>query len=113
MELDRVTTRINKLTEMMKWAGLYDDSMPDVEKLLDLGYLSDGQFEPLKGAAAWRDVGGIESALFSIPLDKIAAALAQHDLYARSIVVDLQRGVVESHVLRGAPARGRARGRHI
>jgi len=76
-ELDRVTTRINKLTEMMKWAGLYDDAMPDVDKLLDLGYLNDGQFDPLKGAAAWRDAGGIEAALFSIPLDKIAAALQQ------------------------------------
>lgn len=105
MELDRVTTRINKLTEMMKWAGLYDDSMPDVEKLLDLGYLSDGQFEPLKGAAAWRDTGGIEAALFSIPLDKIAAALAQlyqqralliQTIYEVTGISDIIRGATDS-----------------
>lgn len=103
-ELDRVTTRINKLTAMMKWAGLYDDSMPDVDKLLDMGYLDDGQFEPLKGAAAWREQGGIEAALFSIPLDKIAAALQQlytqralliQTIYEVTGISDLVRGFSE------------------
>lgn len=80
-ELDTITTRITKLTNMCKFAGLYDDAMPDADKLLDVGYLADGQFDPLKGAAAWRDVGGIEKALFMIPLEPIVVALQQ--LYAQ------------------------------
>jgi hypothetical protein len=103
-ELDRITSRINRLTSMMKWAGLYDDSMPDVEKILDMGYLDDGQFDPLKGAAAWREHGGIEGALFSIPLDKIAAALQQlyqqravciQTIYEVTGISDLVRGFSE------------------
>jgi hypothetical protein len=103
-ELDRITTRINKLTELMKFAGLYDDSMPDVEKLLDVGYLSDGQFEPLKGAAAWREAGGIAAALFFIPLDQIVPALQQlyqqrsvciQTIYEVTGISDLVRGFSE------------------
>lgn len=76
-ELDRVTSRINKLTELLKYCGLYDDSMPDAAKLLDLAYLDDGQFDPLKGAAAWRDVGGLEKAFWVRDMTPIIAALQQ------------------------------------
>ena len=104
MELDRVTSRIYRLTELMKWAGVYDDSMPDVEKIMDVGYLEDGQFAPLKGAAAYRDVGGLEKAMFSIPIDKMAAALAQlyqqraqliQTIYEVTGISDLVRGFSE------------------
>lgn len=76
-ELDRVTHRINKLTELLKYCGLYNESLPDVTKLLDLGYLEDGQFEPLKGAAAWNAEGGLEKAFMVRDLAPIVVALQQ------------------------------------
>jgi hypothetical protein len=76
-ELDRVTSRINKLTELLKYCGVYDEAMPDAQKLMDLAYLDDGQFEPLKGAAAWRDAGGLEKAFWVRDMAPIVAALQQ------------------------------------
>lgn len=76
-ELDRVTSRINRLTELLKYCGLYDQSLPDVSKLMDLGYLDDGQFEPLNGAAAWAGNGGLEKAFMVRDLTPIIAALQQ------------------------------------
>lgn len=104
LELDRVTDRINKLTELLKWAGLYADDLPDVGKLLDIGHLSDGQFEPLKGAAAWRDQGGLAGALFPIPIETIVPALQQlyvqratliQTIYEVTGISDLVRGFSE------------------
>lgn len=101
LELDRVTDRINKLTELMKWAGLYAEDLPDAAKLLDVGHLSDGQFEPLKGAAAWLEKGGIEGALMSIPLDKISVALQQLYVQRATLVQTIYEVTGISDLVRG------------
>lgn len=100
-ELDRVTSRINKLTELMRYCGLYNEALPDVDKLMDLGYLEDGQFEPLKGAAAWMREGGLEKAFWTRDLAPIVAALQQLYQQRATVIQTIYEITGISDIVRG------------
>lgn len=109
-ELDRVTSRINKLTELLKYCGLYDESKPDVNKLMDLQYLEDGQFEPLKGAEAWRTDGGLANAFWVRDLEPIVKALQQLYVQRGTLVQTIYEVTGISDIIRGSSDPGETLG---
>jgi hypothetical protein len=74
-ELNRVTTRINKLLAMLKVRGMYDSQVQGIDKVLSG---EDGVLIPAENVAALLGQGNsLEKALWLMPIDKIIAVLQQ------------------------------------
>jgi hypothetical protein len=71
-ELDRISTRINKLIDALKVRGIYDSTMSEVSELLKG---NDNDLIPAQNAAAWLERGGIEKAIWMMPIDKAAQVI--------------------------------------
>ena len=99
IELNRIVDRLTKLTGMMKVAGAYNGA--DKDSVVDMSSLEDGQFKAIKNATAFGEKGGFAGALFSLPLQEIAAVIQQlevrksiikNEIYEITGISDLQRG---------------------
>jgi hypothetical protein len=110
-ELDRVNTRIWKLLEKLKYAGVYDGSAEDADALKSIGNLQDGEFLPYKNFSALKEGGGLAAAFQSRDLAPIAAAiqvLAQRAIellqaiYEITGISDIMRGSSDSNETLGA-----------
>lgn len=74
-ELDRISTRINKLTDACKARGIYDATLKGALSELMRG--SDNDLIPADQVAALYDRGGIEGAIWWMPIEQLAKVLAQ------------------------------------
>lgn len=110
-ELDRINTRIWKLIEKLKYAGIYDGSAEDGDALKSIGTLNDGEFLPYKNYAALAERGGLAAAFQVRELPPIAAtvqALAQRAMellqaiYEITGISDIMRGSSDSNETLGA-----------
>ena len=63
-ELDRISTRINKIIDALKVRGIYDSTMSEVAELLKG---NDNDLIPAQNAAVWLERGGIEKAIWMMP----------------------------------------------
>lgn len=73
-ELDKVTMRINKLTEALKYRGVYDASIDELKRLQNL---DDGEFIPTATSLIAMQAGGLEKAIWVQPTRDIAETLMQ------------------------------------
>jgi hypothetical protein len=71
-ELDRVSTRLNKIVDALRVRGIYDSTMKEVANLLKS---NDNDLIPADNAAAWLERGGIEKAIWMMPIEKAAAVV--------------------------------------
>ena len=71
-ELDRVTTRINRLIEALKRRGVYDAAIPELAKLADAG---DNEFIPSENYTNLAQAGGLQGAFQSEDLTPATQAL--------------------------------------
>ncbi|MBM3273541.1 MAG: hypothetical protein FJZ00_00200 [Candidatus Sericytochromatia bacterium] len=79
-ELERVTRRINALVKVLKWRGVYDATLGSA--FSRMSELEDGELAPSDNALVASQIqGGLEAAIFLMPIDKAAAVLTQ--LYAQ------------------------------
>jgi hypothetical protein len=110
-ELDRVNTRIWKLLEKLKYAGVYDGSAEDADALKGVGNLADGEFLPYKNFKALSEGGGLAAAFQVRDLAPIAAAiqvLAERAvsllqaIYEITGISDIMRGSSDSSETLGA-----------
>ncbi len=72
MELDVITERIDVLIDALRYRGVRDASVPELESLARAG---DGEFVPIENLAAFMEKGGLEKMLFTAPLDALAKVL--------------------------------------
>jgi hypothetical protein len=77
-ELNKVSGRINKLIDALKVRGIYDSTLSE---LGDLMKAADNEFVPAMNAAAYQDRGGLEKAIWMMPIEQ--AALVLKELYAQ------------------------------
>lgn len=77
-ELDRVSTRINKIVVALKVRGMYDATVEGLDKVLQA---DDNQLIPAENVAAMQQGQTIEKALWLVPIDKLINVLQQ--LYAQ------------------------------
>ncbi len=97
-ELDRISTRINKVVNGLKIRGVYDSTLSELSELMKG---EDNDLIPAEQARAWMTNGGLEKAIWWMPTQQAAAVLKE--LYAAR---DLAKQVIYeitgiSDILRG------------
>jgi hypothetical protein len=97
--LDRLTTREYRLSEALKYCGVYgslgDDQLPN------MGDLDDGQFVPMKNFAILQEKGGIANMFMVRDLAPIQVALAAVTEKKTGIIQDIYQLTGISDIIRG------------
>lgn len=98
-ELDRITGRIYALTKALKAAGVYDSSVPALQRLLEEGH--DNTLIPVPNWSEFTQKGGMAKAIDLLPIKDIAEVLIRlyesrqqikNDLYEITGIADIVRG---------------------
>ena len=76
-ELNRVSTRINKIVDALKVRGAYAGSQTDLAAVIEAG---DNQMIPVQNLSGMADMGGLEKSIWIMPIDKLERVLVA--LYA-------------------------------
>jgi hypothetical protein len=102
-ELDRITTRLNRLIEALKRRGVYDATMegPD-NQLSALQTAEDNEFVPYKGFAALMEKGGLKGVFASEDLTPIMAAVQGLYEQRQNLIQTIYEVTGISDVIRGS-----------
>ena len=73
-ELNRISQRINKLVEALRVRGIYDATLTEIAELMRAG---DNELIPAQNVTALLERGGLEKAIWMVPMETAAAVLAQ------------------------------------
>lgn len=73
-ELNKITRRIDVITEHLKVRGAYAAGITEIGNILKLG---DGEMAPIVNVTGLGAAGGLDKALWMMPIDTLAAALQQ------------------------------------
>jgi len=73
-ELNRVTVRIQKIIAALKVRGFYDDSIAGIDRVMQA---DDNTLIPAENVVSLQDKGGLEKALFLMPIEKLVTVLQQ------------------------------------
>lgn len=71
-ELNRISTRINKIIDALKLRGVYDATLGELSEVMRG---NDNDLVPAQNVAALREMGGLEKAIWMMPIDKAAQVL--------------------------------------
>lgn len=71
-ELDRVSSRINKIVEALKVRGAYAASQTELGQVIEA---SDNQMVPIENLSGLADMGGLDKAIWIMPIDKLERVL--------------------------------------
>jgi hypothetical protein len=78
LELNRISTRINKLISALKVRGVYDSTLTELSELMKG---DDNDLIPAANVTALLDRGGLDKAIWMMPID--TAAMVLKELYAQ------------------------------
>lgn len=107
-ELDRLSARINRIINACRVRFVHDSSLSELKALMDAG---DNEGIPSENARAWLTNGGIEKAIWWMPVDKVAAVLkelyiardgAKQVIYEITGISDILRGATDPNETLGA-----------
>lgn len=108
-ELNRVTTRINKIVAALKVRGMYDSTVQGLEKVLEA---DDNVLIPAENVAALLANGNaLEKAIWLVPIEKLIAVLQQLYLQRNQVkqviyeitgIADIMRGSSQASETLGA-----------
>lgn len=107
-ELDRISTRINKLIDALRVRGIYDSTMAELSELLRG---EDNDLIPAQNVSAWIERGGLEKAIWMMPIEGPAKVLQvlyqQRDaskqvIYEITGIADVMRGASDANETLGA-----------
>jgi hypothetical protein len=98
-ELNRVTGRINRLIDALKVRGVYDSS---IDALANIFAANDTALLPADNTSAMYDRGGLDKAIWMLPLDKIIQVLQQLYLNRQQTKAVIYEITGISDILRGA-----------
>lgn len=109
-ELDRISTRINKLIDAVRARAIYDPSLGDVVAELFRG--NDNDLIPASvNIKQLYEAGGIEKAIWFAPIDKIIAVVTalytqreqcKSVIYELTGIADIMRGSTDAQETKGA-----------
>lgn len=107
-ELNKVTKRIDTITDHMRVRGAYAAGITEIGNILKLG---DGEMAPIQNVTQVAAAGGLDKALWMMPIEALAAAL-QHLYLAREQIKqviaeltglsDIVRGSTDPNETKGA-----------
>lgn len=107
-ELDRVSARINKIVNACRVRFVHDSTLTELKALMDA---SDNEGIPAESARAWMANGGIEKAIWFMPVQHIAQVLkelyiaregAKQVIYEITGISDIIRGQSDPNETLGA-----------
>ncbi len=110
-ELDRVTDRINRLTEQLKYRGVYDasfDSLRNIEQSEDGEFVPVADFQALVGSGGQGDLNKV---MATVPTDELVRALQalyasreeiKQTIYEITGIADIMRGSSKASETLGA-----------
>lgn len=98
-ELNRITTRINVITEHLKVRGAYAAGITEIGNILKLG---DGEMAPIVNVTQLAAAGGLDKALWMMPIEALAAALQQLYLAREQIKQVIAELTGLSDIIRGS-----------
>ena len=88
-ELNRISVRINRLIEGLKNRGIYDATLTEIAELTKAG---DNELIPAQNVTALLDRGGLDKAIWMMPISETAAiltALYQQREQTKTVIYDL------------------------
>lgn len=97
-ELNRITTRINRIVEALKVRGVYDST---VGELADLLKKDDNAMVPAENVAALQD-SGLDKALWFVPIEKLVTVVQQLFIAREACKKVIYEITGISDILRGA-----------
>ncbi len=109
-ELDRVSQRINLVVNAIKVRGIYDSTMAEMGQLMSTR-VRDNDLIPMQNAAMWAEKGGLEKAIYWLPIIDMAAVLkvlyeqreqSKQIIYELSGIADVRRGTSDPNETLGA-----------
>ena len=107
-ELDRITSRINNLTDALKVRGVYNAVLDEIAKMQDTG---DNVLIAAKNVQALQQSGGLEGNIWMMPIEAAAKVIqvlsVQRDsskavIYELTGISDIMRGASDSQETFGA-----------
>lgn len=107
-ELELMTNRIAKIIDGLRLRGIYDSTMSEIEKLFDE---QDNGFIPAEGVARLMEGGGLENAIWMLPIKEMAEVLQYlyqrrealvQEIYEITGISDIQRGNTNPNETLGA-----------
>jgi hypothetical protein len=107
-EVDRLSTRINKIINACRVRFIHDSTLSELKALMDSG---DNEGIPTEQARAWMQNGGIEKAIWFMPVQQVAAVLkelyvardaAKQAVYEITGISDIIRGATNPNETLGA-----------
>jgi len=98
-ELNNVTKRIIDILKGLRLRGIYDSRMSEIERLMDSG---DNKMIPLDGASQYLDAGGLDRAIWMMPIDKYVGVVNQLYAYRQNLITSIYEITGISDVLRGS-----------
>ena len=107
-ELNRITARINKIVDALKVRGAYASNIAEVAKIIEAG---DNQMLPIENASAVAALGGLDKAIWLMPVEKLVLVLRElyvareqtlKTIYEITGLGDIMRGVSNPHETLGA-----------
>lgn len=108
LELDRVSTRINKIIAALKVRGAYSAHIPEAAKILTA---DDNEMIPIENPALLAEGGDLDKLIWTAPVDKLAQVLnylyesrdqIKQAIYEISGVADILRGATDPNETLGA-----------
>ena len=99
-QLDRLTDRIRLLIDALRVVGVYNAEMVSLHKLL--GETGENEMVPVESWMTFAQTGGLKGNLDWLPIDMIAAVLAQLFTARAQVKQDLYEITGMSDVIRGA-----------
>lgn len=97
-ELNLITLRINKLVEGLKVRGIYDATIEEMGSLLRA---SDNDLIPSNSSTMAMQAGGMDKAIWMMPIEQIAKVLAQLYIQREQVKSIIYEIVGISDILRG------------
>lgn len=107
VELDRISTRINKIVDAMKLRGMYDSTLAELSELMEA---EDNKLIAVQNAAQWLDKG-LDKAIWMMPIVDAANVLkvlyeqreaCKQVIYEVMGIGDIMRGVSDPNETLGA-----------
>lgn len=107
-ELNRVSTRINKIVDACKLRGIYDATMAELAELMRA---ADNDLVPAQNGAMWAEKGGFEKAIWMWPAKDAAEVLqilqlqreaTKQVIYEITGIADVMRGSTDPNETLGA-----------
>lgn len=98
-ELDRVTLRINRIVNTLKLRGIYDAVIPEMKSVMKA---EDGDMIPTSTSGPAMQAGGLDKAVWMMPIAEAAAVLKELLLHREGLKQTIYELTGISDVLRGS-----------